>query len=897
MRFLGLMLIGLAGAAIVPAQDSWDDSASVGILGQKIVLPINQTLTPAGRWATLPNSRPVAVALSPDGKWLVTSGKTNLVYAFDLTKPPETPPLLAPLPNEEARASEPNARELQPDSAGQISYTGLVFSPDGQRLYLSNVNGSVKVFQVTPEGPKGVASYPLPKAMAQDREADIPAGLAVSPDGKKIYVCGSLSNNLFELDAADGSLLRAFPTGAVPFQVCVVQNTVWVTNRAGKRPGKGDATEVAGRGTKVKVTGPLSLPGPGSVSVISLANGKLLTEIPVGIQPGAIVVSPDQKHVLVANANADTISVLDVAKRRELHQISVRWKADDPFGASPTGLAFTQNAQGQTQLLACLGTQNAVAVLDFDSAAKLTLRGLVPTAWYPSGVAVDAARGLWHVSCLKGLGSGAHSIANKEKASVRQHLGVVQQISVPDATTLEKHTEQVLANYRVDVVRGALLPARPDQPVRPVPERSGEPSPFEHVVYVIRENRTYDQVFGDIPQGRGRKDLCIFGEEVTPNLHKLAREFVLLDNIYCSGVLSADGHNWALSAFATDYLERSFAGFPRSYPDGLDDADNDVMAWSPQGFLWNAAASAKRTVYVGGEMCHGTDLWVEEGRSGKPSFMDFWKDRADGTKLARYTTRALHESVKPHLATNYPGWSESIADQIRADVFISHLQACERGEKPWENLHILSLPNDHTSGTKPGLPTPAAAVADNDLALGRMIEAVSKSKYWPKTCIISMEDDPQAGWDHVSGFRTLCIVASPYTKRGEVVSTHYNQPGILRTIGLMLGMKPLNQMDAGATPLRDCFIDKPDLTPYTALPNKVPLDQLNPPKTAYQSEKMRDLAEQSEKLPLDTLDACDEDTLNRILWHAMRGPDAEYPLWAVIPKEKRGEEQEEDEEQ
>ncbi len=460
---------------------------------------------------------------------------------------------------------------------------------------------------------------------------------------------------------------------------------------------------------------------------------------------------------------------------------------------------------------------------------------------------------------------------------------------MPNRDELEELTEQVLNNYRIDVVRHTLLPPRANQKPVPVPVRSGEPSVFKHVVYIIRENRTYDQVLGDMPEGKGKEDLCIFGEKITPNIHKLARDFVLLDNTYCSGILSADGHSWSLSAFANDYLERSFAGFPRAYPDGLGYNDIDVMAWSPQGFLWSAVDKVGGTVRVYGEMCVGKTLFSDPDKKAPPSFTDFYQDHLEGTSLCTFKTHPAHASVAPFLATNYPAWAYNIPDQTRADIFIAHLKACGRGEGEFENLHILSLPSDHTVGTKAGFPTPAAAVADNDLALGRIIEAVGNSSFWTNTCVITIEDDPQAGWDHISGFRTVCLVASPYTKRGQTISTHFNQPGLIRTIGLMLGFPPLNQMDAGATPFRDCFTTVPDYSPYQVVPNQIPLDQLNSPAAMQTHPKMKALAEASETLPLETLDACDEDLLNRILWFAMKGPESTYPVWAVVPIGQRGE--------
>ncbi len=874
-----------------PAEPGWNDQDPVGVAADgRVVLPVTQTLTPAGESTPLPGVRPVAVALSPDGRWLVTAGKTGALRAARLDDP-QAPAAELPLPGADARGNEPADHELEPDRGGQVSYTGLLFSPDGARLYLSNVNGSIKVWQVTGGEIKPLASWPLPGGAAPGRDAEIPAGLALTDDGARLYACGSLSNRLHELDTADGTVLRSMPTGMVPFGVVLRGGHAWVTNRAGRPPAPGEAVEPSGRGVMVRVEGEHALPA-GSVTVLDLAPGTPVAEIPTGRQPGAIALSPDRRHVVVADSDSDTLTVIDAESRAVVETRSVRWRADDPCGASPTALQFLAPAEPPL-LLVALGAQNALGVFEFAPGAT-TMRGLIPTGWYPSGIAWDAARRTIHVSNLKGSGSGSATIAEQKKATTGQLNGSLGRIPWPDQQALERHTRQVLANYGRDAVVRALLPPREGVAPAPVPERSGEPSVFRHVVYLIRENRTYDQVFGDIPAGNGDPELCTFGRRITPNAHRIARHFVLLDNTYCSGVLSADGHSWAVSAFANEYLERSFAGWPRSYPDGLVAGGVDVLAWSPAGFLWSAAAKAGRSVRIYGEMCHGTIGWLDPAAPGKPRFMDFFRDRRRPVKTTWFEVRPSHATVAPFMDRDYPAWAAEIPDQRRADIFIQHMLECQRGRGEWENLHVLSLPNDHTSGTKPGLPTPAASVADNDFALGRILDAVSHSSYWPETCVIAIEDDPQNGWDHVSAYRTVCLVASPYTKRGAVVSTHYNQPGVLRTIGLMLGLPPLNQLDAASTPLRDCFAAAPDPAPYRAVRPKVELTQLNPAPQQIAEPQARAAAESSLRLPLDRVDACDEDQLNRILWLAMKGPDAPYPEWAVRPAGARGEDHDDD---
>jgi hypothetical protein len=399
-------------------------------------------------------------------------------------------------------------------------------------------------------------------------------------------------------------------------------------------------------------------------------------------------------------------------------------------------------------------------------------------------------------------------------------------------------------------------------------------------VYIIKENRSYDQVLGDVKEGNGDPELCVFGENITPNQHEMVRDFVLLDNTYCSGILSADGHQWADSGIVTDYLEKSFSEFPRSYPDGMEDTDVDALAYSPAGFIWDDALSHGRTLRDYGEFAITRKRWKDPQRRGEPRFLDHYREFLNGTDTIALWSEPGIESLRPYMDTDTVGWDLNVPDVFRAAQFVKELREFERtGSFP--NLAIICLPDDHTSGTKAGSPTPAAQVADNDLAFGQIVEALSHSRFWRETCIFAIEDDPQAGWDHVSGYRTTAYVLSAYTQRKKVVHTQYNQTSLLRTIELILGLPPMNQLDATATPMSDCFMDAPDMTPFVSLKNNVPLDQLNPRPERISDPTLRRDAIISARLPLVRADQCPEDTLNRILWHAMRGTKLPYPLWAV----------------
>jgi YVTN family beta-propeller protein len=845
--------------------------------------PVNQLVTPAGTLIELPGLRPLALALSPDGKLLVTSGLTHEVVVVD----PATGKILqyVSFPSDQEQEPAPvSTAMLSPDEKAQVSFTGLVFSPDGSRIYLSNVNGDIKVFGVQP-GHEVVPlfSIPLPPAKAPGRKEEIPAGIAVSPDGKKIYVALNLSNRLAELDAATGRVLRIWDVGVAPYDVALAGRKIYVSNWGGRRPDADSVTGPAGHGTQVRVDS-RGIAGEGSVSIIELnTNIKHRTsnfELRTGLHAGALALSPNGRWLVVANTGSDTLSVIDTRTDQIVETVCARQNPGDPFGAQPNALAFDK--PGKT-LFVCNGTQNAVAVFQFQPGDSKLL-GLIPVGWFPGAIAFDARQEKIYVANIKSLGRGRLDKSGQTRFNTKQYAGSLSLVPLPSKKELAAFTQTALANLRYPLLAQAKLPPRADQPARPVPERIGEPGVFQHVVYIIKENRTYDQVLGDVKEGNGNTDLCPFGERVTPNQHKLVRDFVLLDNTYCCGILSADGHQWTDTAFATDYMEREFAGWPRSYPSGgFGKGSRDALAYSPAGFIWNNALAHGKTLRDYGEFATAVTRWKNSARKDKPCFTDCYHEFLNGTDNLAIGCEPDIESLRPYLATNTVGWDLDVPDVFRAALFIKELKQFE-ADGNFPNFVIIWLPNDHTSGVKFGSPTPAAQVADNDLAFGRIVEAVSHSRFWTNTCIFAVEDDPQNGWDHVSGYRTTAYVVSAYTKRGAVVSTQYNQTSLLRTMELMLGLPPMNQMDATATPMFDCFIPPgtgPDFTPFDAVTNNVPLDEMNLLPKLISDPLLRKDAYVSARLPLDKEDQCPEDLFNHILWRATKGPQSPYPTWAV----------------
>jgi YVTN family beta-propeller protein len=806
--------------------------------GNRTVLPVNQVLTPLGRQLELPGLRPQVLALSPDGRLLLTAGKTAELLVID----PERGEIRqrVSLPKTKERGA-PSPNVLQPDKDGQVSFTGLRFAPDGRRAFLSDVNGSVAVLEVSGDGSAKVArSVPLPDALAPRRAEEIPAGLAVSADGRRLYVCGNLSNRLLELDTADGHLLRAFDVGVAPYDVVLAGGRAYVSNWGGRRPAPGDLTGPAGRGTSVRVDPVRHVASEGSVSVIDLAGepARHPLEIVVGLRASALAVSPNGRWVVCANSGSDNLSVIDTGRAAVVETIWVKPSPADLFGAQPNALAF------------------------------------------------DASRRLLHVANLKAHPEAARpwdepgAAPGAEGFNSRHYQGSLSFVPLPGARELPALSEAVWRNLRRGRIAQSALPPRPGQPLRAVPERVGEPSPIRHVVYVIKENRTYDQVLGDLAAGNGDPRLCVYGERVTPNQHALVREFVLLDNTYCAGILSADGHQWSTTAIATDYLERSFAGWPRSYPDGMGEDEADALAYSPAGFLWDNALRHGIRVRNYGEFMAPRVRWRDPQRQGAPDFPANYRTWQRTSEESVFGSEPMIETIRPFSPGAYVGWDLTVPDQYRADFVIEELrQFAERGEFP--QLAIICLPNDHTSGTSEGLPTPAAAVADNDLAFGRIVEALSHSPFWPEMAIFAIEDDPQSGWDHVSGYRTTAYVVSPYARRGRVVGTQYNTTSLVRTLEQILGLPPMNQLDASAVPMWDAFTDTPDLTPFVARPANVRLDELNPPSSAIADPVAREDALASARMDFREVDKAPEDALNRILWRAAKGRGEPYPEWAV----------------
>jgi YVTN family beta-propeller protein len=854
-RLSRLALVLLVSAALLwPAARADDqDELRVGVQADgRILVPTNQILKPAGTQVTFPG-RPVDLAFADGGKTLVAKSMKELVF-IDAAEGKVKQTLTAPL----VAGARPG-----------FSVVGLLVQ--GDEVLVTDAQNRLHVARRKEDKYEWAANVELIKPRVGG--AVHPSGVTVQ-SGDDLWVASTRGNNVQLVNRATREAEQTVAVGVAPFAVVRAgEDKVYVTNWGGDPPKEGDPQGTTS-GTPVHVDERTRVADRGSVSVLTPLPGKWkqTKTIAVGVHPSGMALSPHGRFLYVANAASDTVSVIDTKADAVVETIACRPEARLPFGSGCNALAVSPD--GDT-LYVANGTNNCVVVVYLGGkAADLTekkrpadsrVAGLIPTGWFPGAVLVSADGKRLFVANVKGHGSLSQPRAREKGKNSHDHLGSVSLIDVPDAEQLAKYTQEVNANNRLAYSLAGLEKPRSDAMPVPVPQRHGEPSVFKHVIYVIKENRTYDQVFGDVKEGDGDPKLVLFGEEVTPNHHKLAREFTLLDNFYCSGVLSADGHTWADQAYVSDYLERAFGGFTRSYPDD----GSDPLAYVPTGFLWDNALLHKKTLRNYGE-------YVENKfEPEKATWADLYDDYVNKTNKVKVTCKPKLASLEPYTHPSYPWFPLLMPDVYRARLFIDELHDFEKkGELP--SLIYLTLPCDHTDGMKPGAPTPKAMVADNDLALGQIVEAVSKSKFWEDTCIFVVEDDPQAGFDHVDAHRTVALAISPYTRRKYVDHTNYNQTGMVKTIELMLGLPPMNQLDLSATPMRNCFADKPDLTAYECVPNKIKLDEMNKPLKDLLGEALK-WAKESLEMDFEEGDKADEDTLNRILWFATHGEGVPYP--------------------
>jgi len=717
------------------------------------------------------------------------------------------------------------------------SYAGIAYSPDGKEIWAS---------ETTRTGPDSLLLIGVGangKVTGTDRlnlpGHSVPTGIAFSADGKTVYVAMHRDNVLVAFDRATRKETKRWPTGLAPFGVVVRDGMAYVTNRAGSSIPPGAATAPSG-GVDVPVDENGSVL-PGSLTILSLADGKR-EDVPVDRAPSGIAMRPDGGEVAVANGHSDTVTLVDT-KTRKTKTVTA--------GGQPIGVLYS--ADGSRLYVACAG-ENAVAVVEDGKVV-----GALPTGWFPSALALDS-KGDLRVVNIKGVGNTEQEPG---KFNSRAFEGSLLTIPAPSrAQAAAGQREVKLANAPRFTPQGGVKDL----------DRLG----IEHVFMLIKENRTYDQVFGDMPVGNGKKEYAIYPREVTPNHHALAEEFVLLDNFYATGAISFEGQQWLMMGFVSDHVERALQAAPRGYAWNMADG----LAVAPQGFFWQSARRPLKVQLLGPLSLPAifdakTGLVKDVNESGLPPWTYYWDHYQKGTWRDVIASKCGVPAMKGIYDERFPPSEMKIPDVIRAEAFLERLGKWEKdGTTP--NLTIVTMTSDHTVGKTPGAPTPRAMVADNDLALGRMVEGISKSKMWAKSLILVVEDDAQDGVDHVAGNRTVALAIGPHIKRKSLNSNFFTQTSLVRTIQDVFRIEPKTRFLKASRAMNSVFVKDADLKPYTHLPARVKLDELNPPLQALKGRE-RWAAEESAKMNWSEVDDVPSDTLNRILWGEAKGYSTPYP--------------------
>ncbi len=891
--FAGLLVIGvLAGGPAVPQQTRKVGPQPDG----SIVASDNQLLTPAGTVVHLGSpliAKAAAVnpAMGAHSAAVLLMSAAQPVIVFDTVSGRVLQRYVPMVDHNGILSANPAA-----------SFTGITYTPDGARLLFCQDNGYVVMADVDRATGEliGSTSVTLPRPPANpalfNTGSSNPGGLAVTPDGRIALVALNADNTVGVIDLAAGRLIRQIPVGNAPNSIVIRGTTAYVSNEGGRPAAPGDFTNLSD-GTPIVADRVDAFATTGTVSVIDLGTMRQTATIDVGLHPAGMAL--DGGLLFVANSFSDSISVIDTGSNRVVRTIDVGVPVPGgAFGAGPSGIAV-----GGGVAYVTLGQANAVAVIDLGAGGRVT--GYIPTLYFPTTISLDAAQGQLIVADDKGTGdqgaqAGLHGVFGY---NTRQESGAVSLIPVPDAAALRRMTAQVFANngWIAESTKAGPRYGNPRAVPVAVPAHAGEPSLIKHVFLFIKENRTYDQILGDLKQGNGDADLAIFARD-TPNQHEIVKRFPLLDNAYAPSRQSADGHPWIVESGSFYANDIQSADWIRSYPGGNA---NDALTYTPRGFLWSGAEKARLRVKMYGEWT-GTHTVAAPARGGAYGWADFYNthlyDVSGGKQGAPIVPPDADSestdvpSAAQILDAHYPSFDLAIPDQYRADYYIKALRAQDAADQV-PNLTIIWLPDDHTNGVTTGYPLPANYQADNDLALGRMVAAISRTKVWSSSAIFVEEDDSQDGVDHVDGHRQPVFVISPYTVPpqapgvGRVIHTTYTQENINRTIENILGLQPLTQFDLVAAPMFDVFQNTPDAAPFTAVPAKtplnigpggVPLAGTGPAKTAMgrlgAMERAWNLAsDRMTKGRADKADSVDEDFLNHAVWYSATRWARAYP--------------------
>ncbi|WP_037908955.1 bifunctional YncE family protein/alkaline phosphatase family protein [Actinacidiphila yeochonensis] len=783
----GVTAVGLAATGTAFAQTHQFGTQQVGqTTAQGQVISSDQYLNPFGARTVINDGKLMSSAVSPDGTHLaaaVTDGDAALDIV-DL-KTWKVQQLVG-------NSSAANLK-IKGNDVGQ---EGPTYSPDGSQLWLGQTDGYTR-FTVNADG---TLANPTTVSIPADGAKHALVGAAVfSADGSTVYSAVNGQNRVVAINAATGAIEQSWNVGNAPRDIVQVGGKLYVSNEGGRTAKTGDTT-LNSYNTQVPASSLTGATTTGTVSVIDLAKPTAApASISVGLHPTALYAK--KNTVFVANTSTNTVSVIDAGRGKVVQTISTQPWPEASVGYEPDAITLTNDGH----LLVTLGRANAVAVYRYTSAQQpVSYVGLLPTDYFPADIAtvgnqvvVSNTRGIDSLRPTTAAGHGTHDTTSS-----------LTHFALPNDQVIRSETAKVFkqngwSDNDVTVAKGKSNA----KPVA-VPAKIGDPSTIKHVFLIVKENRTYDQLFGDIPQGNGDPSLAQFGENVTPNQHALAEQFGLYDNTYDVGTNSAEGHNWLMQADDPEYTESSAGEYLRSY-----DTEDDALGHQASGTLWSGAETAGKTVRDYGEFQQFLDKPADA--SWQNLYCDAKTMDTTGAKSA-YTL----DSSSPIPSLNnvsdsaFPKFDTSVPDQYRYEIWKQEFE--KNGPA---NLNMFWLSSDHTGGPA----SPAAQVADNDLAVGKMVDTISHSKYWKDSAIFVVEDDSQAGLDHVDGHRAPIQIISPYAQHGTVDDRYYSQITMVRTIEQILGIHPMNQEDSAATPMTTAFSNKPNYTPFTAVPNRTSL--------------------------------------------------------------------------
>jgi YVTN family beta-propeller protein len=808
LLLIGLLTVLLSTTGCSPnrhARNTVDGTADTllkKLTAKRVLLPNGWSLASAGRSLPL-GDLPLNMALSPSKKWLAVTNNGQSRQTIILVDV----------------AGEKVLDEVEIPK----SWLGIRFSADERFLYASGGNDNlVAIFRLENNRLLRDGEIKLGEPWPKDKISV--AGIEIDPRKNLLFAVTKEDSALYTCDLNGRKVLAKTKLPTEPY-TCLL----------------------APDGKELYIT----LWGHRKVATYDVTNARISGEVAVQSHPNDMALGANGKTLFVANANDNSVSVIDVAARRVIETISAALYPQSPTGSTTNGVALSEDGR---RLYIANADNNCLAVFDVTQPGKSQSLGYIPTDWYPTAVKVAGKRifvsngkGGFSMANPKGpnplgkvrpKGSNVAETAEKVQYIAGLFKGTLSIIDEPEKATLSTYSKVVYANTPYSKKREA---APSGEPGNPIPRKVGEASPIQYVFYVIKENRTYDQVFGDMPDGNGDSALCLFPEKITPNQHALAREFGLFDNFYVDAEVSADGHNWSTAAYATDYVEKTW---PTSYGarGGTYDYEGSrEVAFPKNGYIWDYCRRAGISYRSYGEFTPANDeSFVSQGLA----------------------------SLKGHYPPAYPNYDLSIKDVYREKVWERDFDSLvARNAVP--RFNSIRLGNDHTSGARVGKRTPFAMVADNDLALGRLIDHLSKSKIWKQSAVFVLEDDAQNGADHVDAHRSPVLVISPYAKRRSINHTMYSTASVLRTMELILGLPPMSQYDAAATPMWDAFTSQPTLTGYQARPSQVDLEQKN---LAYNED-----SRQSEGFDWSKPDRVPDRALSEIIWRAVKGSNSPVP--------------------